>query len=448
MERTGKKLTEEERLAKEPVGKLLWRLSLHSGASLLLYSLFTLTDTVFIARGVNETAAGAVSVASPLLLLLNAVSTTLGAGGASVISRALGRKDRETAAVTAVNVFLLFWCTALAVSAAGLLFLEPLLQGMGAVGELLPYAKVYSGILLAGAVTATGFSSLIRAEGAVRFSLYLWAGPVTVNLVLDGVFIFLCKMGVAGAALGTVISQAVSLAMSMWFFFLRKKRSYVIRLRHFRIRAKIAAEVAGVGLSSLLQLSSTALLLILVNRMLAAQGGSTAVTAFGFAQKLQNLFFLPQSGIVQAMQPVIGYNLAGKEKGRAMQAVRTGLRGGCIFGLAVMAGLLVFRQPLLGIFTGQVELLRLGGGMLAWLAPAFPIKGMLPSVAAYYQSAGRKKSAVGLTLTGFLALQLPLLLLLGRAGGVGGTVASLTATDAAGGLLAPLLWKREEKNNG
>lgn len=447
MEKTGKKRTEEERLAREPVGRLLWRLSLHSGASLLLYSLFTLTDTVFIARGVNETAAGAVSVASPLLLLLNAVSTTLGAGGASVISRALGRKDRETAAVTAANVFLLFWSAALAVSAAGLLFLDPLLKGMGAVGDLSGYAKVYSKILLAGAVTATGFSSLIRAEGAARFSLYLWAVPVTVNLVLDGIFIFLCNMGVAGAALGTVISQAVSLGMSMWFFFFRKNRSYVICLRHFRLRGRIAAEVAGVGLSSLLQLSFTALLLILANRTLAEKGGSAAVTAFGFAQKLQNLFFLPQSGIVQAMQPVIGYNLAGKEKDRVMQAMRTGLSGGSIFGLTAMAGMVVFRQPLLRIFTGQEELLRLGGGMLAWMAAAFPVKGLLPSVAAYFQAAGRKKSAIRLTLAGFLLLQFPLLMLLGRAGGMNTTVASLTAADAAGGLLAILLWKREEKNN-
>lgn len=119
-----------------------------------------------------------------------------GHGGGSEISIALGKEDRERAAKTAANVFVMFWSFALLCTLLGLLFLESLLALIGAGGELLPYAKEYSVIMLAGAVTSTGFSSLIRAEGATKYALLIWVIPISVNMALDPVFIFALDMGV------------------------------------------------------------------------------------------------------------------------------------------------------------------------------------------------------------------------------------------------------------
>lgn len=430
----------EEKLGQAPVGRLLWSMSTQAGISLVLYSLFTLTDTLFLARGVSATAAGAVSAASPLLLLLSAVSTTVGAGGASVISRALGERDEGKAAVTAAGVFQVYWMTALAVTVMGLLLLEPLLKVIGAEGEMFPYARDYSRILLLGAVTATGFSSLIRAEGNARFSLYQWVVPVIVNLVLDGIFILVCGMGVTGAALGTVLGQLVSAGMSMWFFFRKKGRPYKIRRKDFKLRPDILLEVFSVGFPSFLQLVSAAASLIVMNRLLSWKGGAAAVTAAAFSLKLQNFFLLPQNGIVQGLQPIVGYNYTGGRLDRVKRSMKLGMWGGAFYGALILPALLFFGRPLLQIFTDQGELLDLGVSALLGMSLTFPLKGIQPVVMAYFQAIGRKREAAGIILAGTV-IRLAVMAALGCFAGVEGVFMAFAAVDVLSGGIAYTVYR-------
>ena len=277
---------EDSGLGTAPVSKLLLSASLNASIALLLYSIYSVTDSLFLAWSVDAYAAGAVSVTTPLLLILSAVSTMAGSGGASVISRCLGRGDQEQAARVAANVFLTFWLFAIIVSITGILLIDPLLNILGAAGRLYDYAKEYGVILLAGAVFSTGFSAIIRAEGAARFSMYIWVFPVLLNIVLDYLFLFPFQLGVKGAAAATVISQMLSLGMSIWFFFIRKKRTYYIKRRHFRLKRQIMKETALIGFPSLVQQSTSSILLIIVNRQLFHYGGEAAVTAFGFVTRL------------------------------------------------------------------------------------------------------------------------------------------------------------------
>lgn len=241
-----------KKLGTEPIGKLLLSMSSHTILSLLVYSILSITDVFFISRGVGPLAAAGVSVASPLLIALGAISTTVGAGGASLVSRALGAKDVEKASRTVANAFLIFWSAALLVTIFGLIFLDRLIIMMGATENILPYAISYGRIILMGAISSTGYSAIVRADGSIRYSTAMWLIPVGTNILLDPILIYGFHWGVSGAAVATVTAQIISAGMGIYFFFFKKKKSYVIKASYFIPKKPIIIEIITVGLPSFL----------------------------------------------------------------------------------------------------------------------------------------------------------------------------------------------------
>src|SRR5262245_59082602 len=157
-------------LGTAPVGQLLWHACTQTTMSVGVYGIYALTNAWFVARGVGAVAFAAVNLVAPVLLMIGAVATTVGVGGSSLVSRSLGRGDAGLAGRAAGNAFLVFWATAITVGVGGVLLLDPLLTLLGAIPDTRSYAHDYGLIVLAGAITGTGFSSLVRAEGRMRFS--------------------------------------------------------------------------------------------------------------------------------------------------------------------------------------------------------------------------------------------------------------------------------------
>ena len=403
-----------EKLGVEPIHKLLADMSLQTTLSLLLYSIYALTDTFFLTRGVSAYAAGGVAVISPVMMILGAVSTTTGSGAASIISRALGKGDKEKAAATAANAFLLFWLTALVFTVLGLIFMTPLLHFLGADDTLMPYAKGYARIILLGTITSTGFSSIIRAEGNTKYSLYIWIFPVIINLIFDPLFIFVFKWGVEGAAIGTVLAQAVSAGMSIYYFFFSKRDAYAIRRKHFRLKGFLLGEIISIGSPSLISQVSTSSIVILINHILLRYGGADAITAYGIVSRIQSFMILPLNGVVQGMQPIVGFNYAAKYFPRVKKAIRLAIVAGFGYGtIALLAGVMGAR-PLLRLFITEPEILRMGVSILPVIALSFPFKGIPIIVSAVFQSEGKPFHSIALLLTGIFAVQLPLLLFMSQ----------------------------------
>ncbi len=427
-----------DRLGTEPVPSLLLSMCTQTTLSLVLYSIYSLTDTFFIARGVSAYAAGGVSLTQPLLLLLGAVSTTMGTGGASIISRALGKGDRDKAASTAANVFLVFWIMALLVSVVGVLFLTPFMRLLGAEEILMPYAKGYARIILLGAITSTGFSALIRAEGNTRFSLYIWIFPVLINLILDPLFILVFQWGVEGAALATVAAQATSAGMSLYYFFFSKRDAYRIQAKHFRLRGKLIGEILSIGSPTLISQIGLSLFTTIVNQMLLHFGGAMAIAAFGIVSRIQGFLVIPQNGIVQGMQPIIGYNFAAKAFLRVRQTTIYALIASAVYGTATMVAGIVLAKPLVAIFIADAAILELAISVLSIIALSFPFKGVPTIVSAVFQAEGKPLNAAALLLGGIFAVQLPLLLLMTKLFSLTGAWVSFVLAD---GLMCVLsLW--------
>lgn len=213
-----------ERLGTDKIGSLLWEMSSQTTLSLLVYAIYSVTDTYFLSVGINSLAAAGASIISPVLIALGGVATTVGAGGASIVSRALGEKNPERASRVVANTFLIFWVTAIIISVFGALFIRPIVYLFGATESVAPYAITYGRIIFLGAIFSTGFSTIVRADGNIRYSTAMWIIPVAANTLLCWLFIIVLRMGVSGAALATVIGgQALSAGMSIYFFLLPKE---------------------------------------------------------------------------------------------------------------------------------------------------------------------------------------------------------------------------------
>ncbi|MEV6494005.1 MATE family efflux transporter, partial [Actinoplanes sp. NPDC051633] len=354
--------------------------------------------------------------------------------GASLVSPHHGAGDKDSAARAAGNAFAVFWTTATVVAVGGLLAREPLLRALGASGETLGYARDYATILIAGALFATGFSSLVRAEGRMRFSTFIWVTAIAVQIALDPVLIFGFDMGVRGAAIGTVCGQAVSAAMAVWFFFLQRRRPYRIRLADLRFHGPTVRALFHIGAPSFLAGLGATLLVVLVNNGLAHSGGATALAAFAVCARVQTVVMMPQLGISQGLQPVVGFNAGRGRFDRVRRAEILTLRATLLYGAVLAAVVTLLAEPLVGVFI-EGATARTAAHALRIIAVGFAVAGVAPLVSAYFQALGRATPSYLISIGTLLAVKIPLVLALGLVG-TNGIWAALAAGEVTSALIA------------
>lgn len=407
--------------------------------SVMMYSAYSLADTFFVARGVGAFAAGAVALAAPLMSIIGAFAGMVGAGGASLVSRALGRGDKEEAAKVAANTFLLYYGTAILFTFLGIWQLDRIVTFLGADAALKEYTTTYALITIAGTVTATGFSSLMRAEGNIRRSIIQWVVPSSVNLLLDPVFIFLLDMGVAGAALSNVIGQFVSMCMSLRYFLFSGKNAYPIRKPHFKLQPRLMWEIVTIGLPSLLSQLCSGVYLTFVNRQLTSLGGAAIISAFGIVCRLKSFMFMPLAGIAQGLQPIFGFNHSAGKTDRVRQAIRLTIGFTAAYGLLLLGLCQSMPSLLMKIFVSEQEVIARGSWMLRIISTTLPLIGVGSIAAVYYQATGKKRLAYFLPIASNLLISLPILFLLSRTAGLNGAMASFPASDVLAFLLNGIL---------
>jgi len=438
--------TNVERLGTEKVGKLLWEMSSQTTLSLLVYAIYSITDTYFLSVGINSLAAAGASIISPVLIALGGIATTVGAGGASVVSRALGEGKTEKASKTVANTFLLFWSIAFLTTVFGAIFIRQIVYLFGATDNIAPYAIEYGRIIFLGALTSTGYSGIVRADGNVRYSTAMWIIPVSANLVLSWLFIFILDMGISGAALATVIGQAISVLMSINFFFIRKNRTYHIKASYFKPDFQIIGEVITIGFPSFVKSISTSIVVIITNNLLNLAGGDSALSVFAIVSRLYSGLNTPHTGITQGMQPIVGYNFGKKYTHRVRKAITYSLGSSVIYGLIILSICLLFPAALINLFSKEPGIIADGQAALRLLSLASPLCGISLMVAAYFQSIGRVKEALMITLGGIILVKLPVLLLASSLFSLMGIWVSEAASDFILCIISLLLLKKSFKS--
>lgn len=375
-----------ERLASGSVERQVLSFALTALAGLVFNSVYSLTDALFVGRGVGDAAMGGVSAVYPFVILQSAIATTIGGGAASIVSRSLGSKDRKRAATVTLSAMAAFYVTAGLVTAAGFAAMPRLLAAMGATGELYEHAKTYFIIILAGNVFSTGFSSVIRAEGGSLYSMLIWIIPISVNVVLDAGLILGAGLGVAGSAASTVAAQFISFSMSVLWF----ARFSSMELKHARPSLSAVRSVIGIGVPSLVQIGSLSLISLIINNRLSVYDGASAVTAYGYMSRLITFAVAPFTALAQALSPVAGFNYGAGKSDRLRTSIRFTalLAAGCAAGLMCLAG--GAADALMRIFTEDGGILRYGAKGLRLLALSLLFLPVCTLAGALMQAVGAK----------------------------------------------------------
>ena len=316
-------------LGTAPVGPLLFRLALPTITAQVVNLLYSIVDRIYIGRIPLEgkLALTGMGVTFPVITLISAFAALIGMGGAPRASIALGAKEHARAERILGTCTAALWALALVLTALFLLFQAPLLKLFGASADTLPYAMQYLNLYVLGTVfvmTSLGLNGFITAQGRSSVAMKTVVIGAVLNTVLDPLFIFVLKMGVRGAAVATIISQAVSAA---WVLRFLTGKQTVLRLKraYFRIDRPVLASAVGLGASPFVMQSTESLLTIAFNVSLQKYGGDAAVGAMTILTSVAQMVQLPLTGLAQGAQPILSYACGAKRPDRMKRVVQLNL---------------------------------------------------------------------------------------------------------------------------
>lgn len=412
------KLTAFERtelLGTQSLGKLLFRLSGPAITGMLVQSMYNLVDTIFVGKGVGTLALAALAVCFPIQMLLLGVGKTVGIGAASIISRRLGAGKDEEAGRTAGGSFVLAALLGLAISLTGLVFLDGALRLFGAGDTVMPYGRDYLSIILLGgtffSVTVCS-NDIARSEGNAKvamISMFMGAG---INMILDPIFIFGLNMGIRGAALATVIGQVSAFVWITSYFFFSGRSYLKFDCRHLVPGFLQSWKIIRIGSPAFARIVGGSLMALTVNNAIMHYGLPLHLAVLGVANRVMIFALMPIFGLVQGLQPIVGYNYGA----RAYHRVRKALKY-AVISASVLTGsyFLLFQLApgfLLGLFSNDRELISQGSGILRIIVLMMPLVGFQVIGAGTFQALGKAAIALFLSTSRQILFLIPLALLL------------------------------------
>lgn len=418
-------LTAEEKqfnkMTKMPVSRLVTSLAVPTIISMLVTSIYNMADTFFVSQ-LGTSASAAVGVVFSLQSIIQAFGFTLGMGSGSYISRSLGAKDHNSAAIYASSAFAAAILAGGILLVGGLTFLTPLMVTLGATPTVLPYAREYSlYILIAAPVMCASFvlNNILRAEGKAFFSMFGLAVGGVLNMFLDPLFIFTFNMGITGAAVSTMVSECVGFLVLLSFF-ARKKSIVGISAKCISRNIKIYLNIYKVGLPTLCRqgLASVATALLTVS---AAVYGDAAIAAINIATKIYLLVRGTCLGLGQGFQPVAGYNYGAKKNDRVKKAFSFVVFLGTIICILCAVVCFIFRREFMAFFRrDDLEVIKTGSEALIYFVMAMPMLAYSTYTNQLLQSLGKSKRAAFLASCRQGVFFIPLILILPRLFGITG----------------------------
>ena len=425
---------------------LLARFSVPAIVGMMVQALYNIVDRIFIGQGVGPMGIAGATIAFPLMLIQMAFSMLIGLGATSLISINLGAKHPEKAESVLGNAFVLLIAVAAVMSIGGFFLLDRLLRLFGASDTVLPFARAYTEVILLGTIfqsIAMGMNNFISGEGKPRTAMATMLIGALLNTILDPLFIFGLKLGVAGAAWATIISQAVS---STWVlsYYLSGRSRLKIRLRNLVLNRKTVLSIMAIGSAPFAMQLGASLLNAIVNNQLTAYGGDLAVSAMGIVFSVSMLFFMPIFGINQGAQPIIGYNYGARNYGRMMHTVQIAAGAATAIMIVGFAVIQLAPRIMVSLFAGSAkELSDLAVHAIRIYFLMMPLIGFQIVAAGYFQAVGKPRQAMFLSLSRQIIVLIPLFLILPRFFGLDGIWFAPPVSDLISALLTGTFFYRE-----
>lgn len=443
--------THENPLGFAPVNTLLARFAIPSIIAMLVSALYNIVDQFFIGRSVGMLGNAATNVAFPLTITCTAVSLMCGIGGAANFNLALGRGEKKEAERYAGNALFLLFFIGVVLCLTVRLFLNPLMVLFGATPDVLDYSLTYTGITSLGfpfLILATGGSNIIRADGSPRYSMMCTLTGAIINTILDPLFIFRFNMGMAGAALATIIGQIVCGLMVIGY--LARFKTMRLSFQSFKPIPSHIRTIIALGMAPCFNQMAMMVVQVAMNNILRYYGAQShygseiPLACAGIITKVNMIFFSLVIGLSQGLQPIVSYNYGAKKYGRVREAY---LKAVCIATAISTFSFLCFQlipRQIISIFgSGSEEYFHFAEEYFRIFLFFTFLNGLQPITANFFTSIGKAVKGIFISLTRQIIFLLPLIVILPMIFGIEGVMYSAPVADLMAAVLAVLFVVRE-----
>ena len=413
-------------LGSEAISKLLIKQAVPASIGILVMSLNILVDSIFVGNWIGSIAIAAINVVLPVSFFIGALGMSVGIGGSSIISRALGANNHEKALKTFGNQIALTLAITIAMAVLGLVYVNSIIPAFGGKGRIFEPAKIYYTIVLFGvpflALCMMG-NTVIRAEGKPKFAMIAMIIPSVGNLIMDYIFIYIFDWGMAGAAWATTIGYVLCFGYILYFF-ISKNSELKINLSHLRFDLSILKEISFLGFVTMARQATTSIVYLLMNNILFGLGGEAMVAVYAIIGRMLMFALFPVFGVTQGFLPIAGYNYGAEKYQRVQESINTAIKYAAIIATIVFIGLMIFPAEIASLFLSSKEgisanelainayVLEHTPFAMRLVFAATPIIALQLIGAAYFQAIGKAIPALLLTLTRQGFFFIPLILIL------------------------------------
>lgn len=421
-------------LGSNKISKLLVQYSVPAIIASVATSLYNIIDSIFIGRGVGAMAIAGLAITFPLMNLVIAFCTLIAVGGATISSIFLGQKNIDRATDVVNNVVVLCLIHSVVFGGLTLIFLDQILDFFGATPETIPYAREFMKVILYGTPISyifIGLNNIMRATGYPAKAMVSALLSVGVNIILAPIFIFKFGWGIKGAAIATVAGQTVACVWVLWHFL--SKSSYIHLQRERRwLTSDIIRRIYAIGLSPFLMNICACIVVVFINKALldyGASAGNLAIGAYGILNRTTMFFIMIVFGVTQGMQPILGYNYGAGQWDRVKSTLRIGIWLGVAITSVGWIATECFPDVISSLFTVDPVLIEIANRGSHIYFIFYPLVGCQIVIQNFFQSVGKPKVSIFLSLTRQLLFLIPFLIILPRYWGVDGVWASMAASD-------------------
>ena len=442
-------MSNQKHLGDAPIGKLLLQYSIPAIIGMVVNALYNIVDRMFIGNipDIGSLAITGVGITMPIMTIVLAFGMLIGIGTTANISLNLGKGNRTTAEKLLGNAFTLSIIVGLAIAITGTIFANPILNLFGASENTLFYAKEYIGIILLGCtfnILSFALNSTVRADGNPKMSSITMVIGCGANIILDYLFIFVLNLGVKGAALATIISQAITFFIILYYY-TAGNSNLKLKIENFKSKKHLVTMTFAIGIAPFATQIANSLVQVIANNALKTYGSDLAIGAMTVISSLNIIFMMPIFGINQGCQPIIGFNYGAKKYERAKEAFKYATIAACVICIIGFISIQCFPTQIISLFNNDPELTTLAIKGIRIYLLMMPVVGINIVATSYYQSIGKAKISMFVSLLRQVILLIPFTIILPKFIGLDGVWAAGACADSLSVIITLVLLKKEFK---
>ena len=439
-------MSNQKHLGEAPIGKLLLQYSVPAIIGMIVNALYNIVDRMFIGNipNIGSLAITGVGITMPIMTIILAFGMLIGIGATANISLNLGKGNRPTAEKLLGNAFTLSIIVGLAIAIVGTICANPILNLFGASENTLFYAKEYLNIILLGCtfnILSFSLNSTVRADGNPKMSSFTMVIGCGTNIILDYVFIFILNLGVKGAALATIISQAITFFIILYYY-TAGNSNLKLKVENFKLKKHLVTMTFAIGIAPFATQIANSLVQVIANNALKTYGSDLAIGAMTVISSLNIIFMMPIFGINQGCQPIIGFNYGAKKYERAKEAFKYATITACVICIIGFISIQCFPTQIISLFNNDPELTTLAIKGIRIYLLMMPVVGINIVATSYYQSIGKAKISMFVSLLRQVILLIPFTIILPKFIGLDGVWAAGDCADSLSFIITLVLLKK------